>query len=336
MAQAGEHFSRQAGFNCWWDHHWEHHLSAIVFFCVFFQPEVINLHFPEHQIPFLRILRKWFSFRLVVSLHGDDVMRWAGMIPGNADAFLRKNYGAFRRLLQEADVVTACSPYLSSLVLAVSPTIQSVIIPNGVEPSRFLNQKATRETPFYILSFGRLVPKKGFDLLLSAFAKIVHQFPYISLMIAGDGILKKELEAQAAACGYTSRVLFPGRVSADEVVGFLSKCLFAVIPSKEESFGIAALEAVAAGKPVLATRVGGMVELLAKYPQMVTLVEPTVEAIAEGLTLCVMRYAQVEGYDFSREQKEILNQFSWDRIVDQYEAVFRGEKGLHPKMAYKG
>jgi glycosyltransferase involved in cell wall biosynthesis len=138
--------------------------------------------------------------------------------------------------------------------------------------------------------------------------------------------------------GIETRVCFFGRADATEVLLLLNGCLFLTIPSRCEPFGIVALEALAAGKPVLATRVGGMADFLsgirdrffrpsgdAAVPGRlkitpVGLVEPTVEGLAEGL-----RVQFESGPDDAGRVREVLrDDFSWARVAERYERVLAG------------
>lgn len=84
--------------------------------------------------------------------------------------------------------------------------------------------------------------------------------------MAGDGELQQALRAQAAQLGVHDRVYFLGRATPEQVVQLLNGAQFVVLPSRSEPFGIAAVEAMAAGKAVLATRVGGFPEVLPVPP----------------------------------------------------------------------
>ena len=105
----------------------------------------------------------------------------------------------------------------------------------------------------YLLFLARLHRKKGCDLLLDAFASAASNHPATDLVIAGpdtDG-LRRQLEARAAALGIAGRVHWPGMVQGDAKWGALQGCEAFVLPSHGENFGIAVVEAMAAGKPVL-------------------------------------------------------------------------------------
>ncbi len=96
-----------------------------------FQPDVVNVHFPDAQIPFVLDLRRRFDFRLVVSLHGHDVQRFA------EDEEQAPTTRALRSLLREADAVTACSRHLLDRACRLEPKVQAkgTVIYNGIDPA---------------------------------------------------------------------------------------------------------------------------------------------------------------------------------------------------------
>jgi glycogen synthase len=224
-----------------------------------FQPDVVNLHFPEPRMASLMQVRRGFPFRLVVSLHGDDVERWFPAIPPRAGREL------VRELLRSADAVTACSQYLLNRAIDLEPSIsaKTTVIHNGVDGSRFLEREEHLHPRPYIFAYGRHTHKKGFDLLLKSFAGLAAQFPEVDLVIAGAGEETSRLGNLRAGLGLQDRVIFYGRAEPDEVVRLLNGCRLVVIPSREEPFGIVAVEALLSGRPVVATRVGGLPEVAA-------------------------------------------------------------------------
>lgn len=113
---------------------------------------------------------------------------------------------------------------------------------------------ALGERPF-LLFLGRIHPKKGCDLLVSAFARIAAEHPGLDLVMAGPDQVgwRSELEAQARATGIDDRIHWPGAVFGDVKWGALRACDAFVLPSHQENFGVAVAEALAAGKPVLIT-----------------------------------------------------------------------------------
>ena len=110
-----------------------------------------------------------------------------------------------------------------------------------------------------VKSLGRFVHKKGFDILLRAFALVVARGVCARLEIGGDGPERDKLIQLATALGVADKVVFPGWI---DDAGFLADADLFVLPSRFESFGIVMLEAMACGVPIVTTRIGGPREVL--------------------------------------------------------------------------
>jgi glycosyltransferase involved in cell wall biosynthesis len=311
-----------------------------------FRPEIVNVHFPDHQIHFVLALRQRFQFRLIVSLHGHEIEKVASD-DSVKDTNAPKHSGAaesLRMILREADAVTACSQYLLDKAIQVEPSIagKGQVIHNGIDPERFINKSVHLHPRPYAFAFGRLTHKKGFDLLLKAFAQSDAVERGVDLIIAGEGEEENALSLLAQQLGLESRVHFLGRATPTEVVRLLNGALFVVVPSRREPFGIVALEALAAGKPVLATKTGGLEEFLSEFSEdkvrldqtgftkeqrpsfgstpVVTLVEPNVEKLTYGL-----RQMLASGNDLRHTgDYHISDKYSWAHVTRTYESVLVG------------
>jgi glycosyltransferase involved in cell wall biosynthesis len=134
------------------------------------------------------------------------------------------------------------------------------VIPNF---SRFEAVPARRPDPGRVprlLGFGRLVPKKGYDLLLQALAGLHRRGCRATLLLAGEGPERAALERLSRALGVAAHVEFAGW--CEDVGALLGDADLFVLPSRREPFGIAVLEAMAAGVPIVATRTDGPSEVL--------------------------------------------------------------------------
>lgn len=150
--------------------------------------------------------------------------------------------------------------------VGLSPA-KTIVIPNGIDVERFAGVAPTDLTALgiptgsqVVLAIGRLDPQKGYYDLLTAFALIAARHERAHLVIIGDGPLRGGLEARRADLGLTARVHFPGR--RDDVPGLLAACDVFVLASHWEGMPNVVLEAMAAGRPIVATRVEGVAELL--------------------------------------------------------------------------
>jgi glycogen(starch) synthase len=298
-----------------------------------FQPDVVNVHFPDAQIPIVLWLRRRRTFRLIVSLHGHEILRWFKPLGGRSDASetgLQRRISEYRELtglLRSAGAVTACSRWLLNKAIELEPSVASKghVIANGIDLDRFSDKTCFSHARPYVLAFGRLTYVKGFDLLLRAFSLVAPDHPGLDLLIAGDGEERAELGALAERLKLDGRVLFTGRATPAEIVRLLNGCAFVIVPSRSETFGISALEALAAGKPVLATRVGGLGELLGDglgsgAGALTQLVEPTADGLAVGIRYWLAPQATLASQRDSHALD--LSRFTWRSVADQYGEVY--------------
>jgi glycosyltransferase involved in cell wall biosynthesis len=136
------------------------------------------------------------------------------------------------------------------------------VVPNGVDLSTYYPAPDWPVDDGYILFVGRLVPQKGVEILLQAFGVVLHRCPESRLIIAGDGELELYLQRLARYLGFPHRVSFVGWQTGPALVELYQRAKVIVIPSYYEPFGIVALEAMACGRPVVASRVGGLAEII--------------------------------------------------------------------------
>jgi glycosyltransferase involved in cell wall biosynthesis len=203
---------------------------------------------------------------LVVTAHGRDV-RNIGAVPGIARLT--------RRVVGRASTVIAVSEYLRRELELKLPEARgkTVVVDSGVDLEAFAVAPAAHEAAEHpaFLAVGSLSDRKNVVRLADAFATLGRG----SLTFVGDGPLRSSLEGR-------ERVRVVGRVRHDEVPGYLAGADVVCAPSLIEPFGQAILEAMAAGKTVVATRIGGPPEFVS--PEAGILVDPLDEvALARAL-----------------------------------------------------
>lgn len=175
-----------------------------------------------------------------------------------------------RWLSHETDRYIAVSRSLATYCeqrLALRPESIHVIY-NSVMPSAWMEPKQAREglgvagDPFVIGTIARLIPEKGIAVLLQAFARLTGEIPSLRLLIIGDGPERKALEkmAQQILPQDRQQVRFCGAIP--QAARYLRAFDVCVVPSLQEGFGLVALEAMAAGVPVIASHTGGLGELI--------------------------------------------------------------------------
>ena len=192
-------------------------------------------------------------------------------------------------------------------------------IPNGVSEEFFALDP--EEKPF-ILSLGRIdIYMKGLDLLLEAFSRM--RSPSVSLKIAGAGKQGdvKRLTELIKGLHLENRVEYLGRVEEQEKLELLRTCLFLAMPSRFEGWGITAVEANAAGKAVLGTRISGLTEAVDNN-KTAYLIEPErVDQLVSAMDFLVEH--EDERRRLGRQGREWAKHFSWESIAQEQLAFYR-------------
>jgi glycogen(starch) synthase len=225
-----------------------------------FRPDVIHVQCFSANGAYATPLANHLRVPLVVTLQGETVMDDTDIYDRSLALRL-----ALRRAGRKAAAVTACSRFVlqdAERRFGLAPG-RGRVIPNGVE----LNEGAAAEPlslPFerFVLGVGRVVEKKGFDLLLKAFERIAPLHPDLGLVIGGNGPARDQLVAAAASAGLADRVAFPGTLSRGQVAWALDAAAVFVLPSRVEPFGIVVIEALRAGCPTIVSNHGGATEIV--------------------------------------------------------------------------
>lgn len=162
---------------------------------------------------------------------------------------------------------------------------------------------------------GRLVPVKGYDVLINAVQKIASQVPQLYCLIVGEGEGKEELREQIRGAGLENRVHLLGYYDRQNAMSILKSSDIFVMPSRYEGTPIALLEAAALARPILASATGGIPELVQheKHALLVSPGDPT--ALAQGLMKLTLdrEYARSLG---QRAQRRIRQKFNLDSQVN--------------------
>ena len=163
---------------------------------------------------------------------------------------------------RRVDGVVAISQSIGDLLIAAGVDAEKIrVIASGIDVEKFANAPSAQERAagqIIVGSMGVLEERKGHRFLLAAAAELTARGLNLQYRVAGDGGLRRSLEQQAAELGLLDSVQFSGFVT--DSADFLASVDLFVMPSLFEGLGVAALEAMAAGKPVIATRVGGLAE----------------------------------------------------------------------------
>ena len=278
-----------------------------------FQPEVVHAHYVSHYGLLAALAR---AHPLVASAWGAD-----------GEVFPRRtalNRRLLRLALGRAAVVTATSHHLARVTRAyLPPGAACVVVPFGVDTDRFRPPDRVPAGLPLIVCNKHLERDYGIDVLVEALSRLA-ETPWQAVVL-GEGSERGVLTAQLAAAGLRDRVRLAGRVAPDTVVECLQAAQLAVYPSRRESFGVATLEAEAVGLPVIATRVGGLPEVV---EEGVTgwLVEPDNPAALAAAMASVLADPAGGRAMGARGRQWVEARYTWDGALTAMESVYQSAR----------
>ena len=240
-----------------------------------------------------------------------------------------------------SDAVTVISSYTGARLREYVPTVKPVTIPFGAAAVNHLSDTAGvtervrgPEEPFELLFVGRLVRRKGVDVLLRAVAMLVDD-GRLRLRIVGGGPEKAALEREMRRLGIEHRVTFEGVVDAMQVERLFADCDALVLPAivtetgETEGLGVVLIEAMGYGKPVIATSAGGIVDIVSDGDT--GLVVPPGDPAALAGAIRKAMNEPLEMRDLARRGTAFADRvFGWDAIVSGlgtvYESAIRARR----------
>ncbi|TEU22663.1 MAG: glycosyltransferase family 4 protein [Anaerolineales bacterium] len=218
-----------------------------------FKPDIVHIHYIYNNIT--NLLWYWGVKNLFVSPWGSDIINdYSAEIEGSS--FYR------RFLFRQARVITATSHFLADV--ARHYTDKEVhVVPFGVDCQVFRPTERINMTSVVTLAFVKhLRVKYGPEYLIRAMSLIVAEYSRTKLLIVGSGELRIQLEALTERLGLTRNISFLGAIEHRQLPELLRNVDMFVMPSIWEGFGVAAVEAQAMEIPVIATKVGGIPEIV--------------------------------------------------------------------------
>lgn len=244
---------------------------------------------------------------MVISTWGTDIFE------APRKNFIYKNIVKYN--LKKADYITATSKALTEETRKYTDK-NVYTIPFGIDTSKFFKNERLNSKTVTIGIVKSLEEVYGIKYLVEAFADVYKNHKNIELLIVGGGSLYEEIVSQCKMLGIYDKVKFTGKVDNTEVPKFINMMDIFVMPSLQESFGVAALEAEACGVPVIASDAGGIPEVV-KDKITGFLVKPKdVSGIADKIDALISDRVLREsmgksGIDFVREN------YDWHKNVDE-------------------
>ena len=290
--------------------------------------DLVHVHWVVPNGPIGALAARRRGLPLVISLHGSDLSvaqrsRWMGR--------------AARWSFARAAAVTAPSIDMLERAQRLGATGRLELAPYGVDPDVFRpDERAARgireklglnAEHVVVLGVGRFIGVKGFEYLVDAVARARAATESVTLVLVGDGDLADELRARAARSGLGDGVIFAGMVSPSEVAGYLAAADLVVVPSVHHDGYVdglpnVALEAMGAGKPLVATRVGGLPQVVDDGRTGLLVAERDAEELARAI-LELVGDADLRRRMGDAARARIEEGLTWDAVARRFESLYR-------------
>lgn len=292
-------------------------------------PDAINLHFALYSFPILDLLPK--QVPITFNFHGP----WASesQEEGNEKkiSVLLKKWLIEQRTYNRCDRFIVLSKAFGNILHQQYqiPWDKIRVIPGGVDTQKFQPNLSRQEARAklgwvqdrqIIFTSRRLVHRVGIDKLLNAIAAIKSRNRDIWLAIGGRGPLEEALKKQASELGLDNHVRFIGFLPDEDLPVAYQAADFGIMPSQSfEGFGLALVESLACGTPVICTPVGGMPEILQPFSPDLISSSSEETAIAQTLEQALQGRIQIPSREDCRNYTN--SNFDWDKIALQVRDV---------------
>ena len=230
---------------------------------------------------------------------------------------------------QRAAAVVTVSSYTAGQIVRRYgvPARRTHVIPNGIDTARYTPRAWTaptavgRDNICEVVFVGRWQIRKGILYLLRAFAQAHYQYPGLRLKLIGGGPLDRTLREESGRLGVADAVAFLSGLDDSAVIAAYQAADIVCVPSLQEGQGIVALEAQACGAPVVATRAGGLAEVVRDRQTGILVPPGTVAPLAEAL-LELARNTPLR-CTYGHNAAVWARRFAWDQMLAPAEALYK-------------
>ncbi|GGF93061.1 1,4-alpha-glucan branching protein domain-containing protein [Paenibacillus abyssi] len=274
-----------------------------------------------------KTLKHKFQLPLIATIHATEHGRNQGLYTEQQHTIHHLEW----QLAYEAKRVIVCSSYMEHEVVKLFSLPQGKldVIPNGVDPRMFQAEKSDADIREHfampqekiVLFVGRLVREKGVHTLLESIPAVLESCPEAKFIIGGKGPMLEELQLTAKGLGIESKVFFAGFITDELRNQLLQMASAAVFPSHYEPFGIVALEAMAAGAPVIVSGVGGLHEIINHGEDGFTVLPGDALSLSQHMIKMLKQETMAQSM-VQKALHKVNTVYNWERIAAQTCAAY--------------
>ncbi|XRO75105.1 glycosyltransferase family 4 protein [Methanocaldococcus sp. 28A] len=262
--------------------------------------DLIHSHYAFPQGCVGALLKNKFHISHILTLHGSDALILKNSLKGKY---------FFKYAVKNSDKLICVSKYIKNQ-LYENLKNKAVVIYNGIDRELLYDEGDYN----FGLFVGAFVPQKGVDILIEAIKDIDFNFKLI-----GDGMLYKKIE-NFVIKNNLNHIELLGKKSFNETASFMRKCSFLVVPSRSEGFGMVAVEAMACSKPVIATKVGGLKEIVINEYNGLLVEKNNPKSLKEKILELINNEDLRK--TLGKNGKEFSKKFSWKKCAENVREIY--------------
>jgi glycosyltransferase involved in cell wall biosynthesis len=229
-------------------------------------------------------------------------------------------YGVRALQQHRAELVLLSTPAAGAMVPRPLRDTRLEVLAPGIEAARFAPSPTAADREPTVLFLANLQARKGIFTLLDAFELVLAAVPSARLVVGGDGPDGTRFRERVAASPAAPRVELLGRLGRDAIAPTLAAADVYCLPSFGEPFGVSALEAMAAGLPLVTTRAGGLAHL-APPDGGIQVAPRDARALADAL-VALLRDPARRAAMAATNRAAALERYDWDRVIDRLEELY--------------
>jgi glycogen(starch) synthase len=291
------------------------------------RPDVVHAHDWLVAHPAVA-LSEFYDVPMVSTIHATEAGRHSGWVSGSLS---RQVHAVESWLVRESDSLITCSASMRDEITELfGPGLAEVtVIRNGIDAARWPFAERRRHGvaggPPELLFVGRLEYEKGVHDAIAALPRIRRAHPGTTLTIAGDGTQQDWLVEQARKHRVLKATRFVGRLDHAELLAALHRADAAVLPSHYEPFGLVALEAAAAGTPLVTSNIGGLGEAVINGETGMSCPPRDVARLAEAVGAVLDDPAAAQRRARAARER-LTSDFDWHTVADETAQVYLASK----------
>ena len=291
------------------------------------RPDVVHAHDWLVAHPAVA-LSEFYDVPMVSTIHATEAGRHSGWVSGSLS---RQVHAVESWLVRESDSLITCSASMRDEITELfGPGLAEVtVIRNGIDAARWPFAERRRHGvaggPPELIFVGRLEYEKGVHDAIAALPRIRRAHPGTTLTIAGDGTQQDWLVEQARKHRVLKATRFVGRLDHAELLAALHRADAAVLPSHYEPFGLVALEAAAAGTPLVTSNIGGLGEAVINGETGMSCPPRDVARLAEAVGAVLDDPAAAQRRARAARER-LTSDFDWHTVADETAQVYLASK----------